>query len=274
MRYSLSHGLSETGNVRPNNQDAIRFHEPQDKPTLESHGMLYAVADGMGGYEHGDLASSLALETFFKTFYAGTPNKSPQTLRQGIKTANQVLMQEAQRLQSRMGTTLSAINLVGHECHIAHIGDSRIYQVRGRKGVCLTKDHTAVGQLVRMRLLSPDKVRTHERRSMLEKCLGLHMFVQPDVQRCSVEEGDYFVLCTDGIWGYVEDDEFTRIVQESRHPEAIGASLFELALSRESDDNLSVLVIQVQKLYTPSEVQAPANSGLRPLLRSWLYGKN
>jgi serine/threonine protein phosphatase PrpC len=274
MAYPLWHGLSDIGRVRADNQDAIRSYVPEDEPTLESHGLLYAVADGMGGYEHGGVASALALETLFSTFYSGKPQKPSQNLKQGVQTANLAVFQESQRLRARMGTTLSAINLLRNECHIAHIGDSRIYQIRGRKGICLTRDHTAVGELVRMRLLSPDKVRTHDRRSILEKSLGMELFVQPDIQRYPVEEGDYFVLCTDGIWASIEDDDFGRIVHDMRDPERIGSTLLDLATEHESDDNMSVLVIHIEKFFTRVVEHTPANRGLRPLLRSWLYGKS
>jgi PPM family protein phosphatase len=274
MRYSFSHGISDTGSVRDDNQDAIQSYEPQDKDTLESHGALYAVADGMGGYEHGSIASTLTLETFFSTFYSGKPQKPHYNLKHALHTANTALMHEAQTLNARMGTTLSALNLFHNECHIAHVGDSRIYQVRGRKAKCLTNDHTAVGELVRLGVLTPDKVRTHERRSILQKCLGMYMFVMPDIQRHPVQEGDYFVLCSDGIWGYVEDEEFGQIVHDLRDPDEIGAALGQKALDRQSDDNLSALVIYVEKLYTPQIARAHTNQGLRPLLRSWLYGKS
>jgi len=274
MRYSFSHGISDTGNVRDNNQDAIQSYEPQDTDTLESHGTLYAVADGMGGYEHGGIASTLALETFFNAFYSGKPQKPQANLKHALHAANTALIREAQSLNARMGTTLSALNIFHKECHIAHVGDSRIYQVRGRKAKCLTQDHTAVGELVRLGVLSPDKVRTHERRSILQKCLGMYLFVMPDIQRHPVQEGDYFVLCSDGIWGYVEDDEFGQIVHDLRHPDEIGAALGQRALEHKSDDNVSALVIYVEKLYTPQTAHAQAHQGLRPLLRSWLYGKS
>lgn len=273
MTFPLSHGLSDIGLVRADNQDAIRWHVPQDGPTLESHGLLYAVADGMGGYEHGGVASTLALDMLFSTFYSGKPQKSSQNLKQAIQAANLAIVQESQRLNARMGTTLSAINLFRNECHIAHIGDSRIYQIRGRKAMCLTKDHTAVGELVRLRLLSPDKVRTHDRRSMLEKSLGMQLFVQPDIQKYPVEEGDYFVLCTDGIWASVEDDDFGQTVHDIRDPEQIAIRLVQLATEHESDDNMSVVVIHVETFFTPTVAPLPIKRGLLPLLRSWRYGK-
>src|SRR5215831_9353769 len=88
MSLSTSHGESQTGLVREDNQDSIRLYRPEDEQLLQQQGELYAVADGMGGYEHGGVASALALETLFKAFYGGSPGKSAQKLRQGIQEAN------------------------------------------------------------------------------------------------------------------------------------------------------------------------------------------
>ncbi len=274
MSLLLSYGTSETGMVRTENQDAIRSYEPDDSQIFQSHGQLYAVADGLGGYEHGGLASTLALDTFFSNFYSGTPFKSPQNLRQGIQAANLAVAKAAQRMQVRMGTTLSAINIIGDQLHIAHIGDSRVYLVRNNKAVCLTQDHTAVGELVRMRVLSPDKVRTHERRSVLEKCLGIDLFVQPDISRHLIKADDVLILCTDGIWAYVEDNEFAEITMAKREPEQISQSLIETALARHSDDNVSALVIHAVQL--TSSLVSPENNrfSLTQFILGRLTGRN
>jgi protein phosphatase len=268
-----AHGQSHVGNIRSDNQDSIRLFDPHDDPSLQQHGALFGVADGMGGYEHGGIASALALETFFNTFYGGAALKSLQNMRQGIQTANVAVYQAAQRMGARMGTTLSAINVVGQQLYIAHIGDSRVYLVRGRKSVCLTNDHTAVGELVRMRVLSPDKVRTHERRSILQKSLGIQLFIQADVTSHPLRENDYLIICTDGVWAYIEDDEFAEIALDVKDPEQISHALTDLALQRESDDNVSALVIHAQQLApvpAPSETGRP---GFAQLLRGRLTGK-
>ncbi|MGA9406608.1 MAG: protein phosphatase 2C domain-containing protein, partial [Bacteroidota bacterium] len=176
-----SYSYTHVGKVREDNQDAVRLCNPIDELTL-ADGHLYGIADGMGGYAHGGVASTLALETFFETFYAANGVSPSQKLRVGIQNANLSVYQAAQRLKAgRMGTTLTAVNIVGRKLHIAHIGDSRAYLIRNHKSTCLTNDHTQVGELVRMKVLSPEKVRTHSQRSKLEKCLGMELFVQPDI---------------------------------------------------------------------------------------------
>jgi PPM family protein phosphatase len=268
-----AHGQSHTGNVRSDNQDAIQLVEPPDEMVFQQYGALYGVADGMGGYEHGGVASALALETFVRTFYSSGSGKPQQNLRRSIQDANLAVYQAAQKLGARMGTTLSIINLVGQQLHIAHIGDSRVYLVRDRKARCLTNDHTAVGDLVRMRILSPDKVRTHERRSILQKALGVSLFVQSDITSCPIQKDDFLILCSDGVWAYVEDDEFAEVVQAAHHPERISQMLIEHALERESDDNLSALVVHVARLTAAAAVAGSGRLKFAQFLRERLTGK-
>ena len=257
-----AHGLTDTGLVRQDNQDALRFC-PQDADLTARHGHLYGIADGMGGFAHGGIASTLALEILFRTFYAslGAP---AQRLRQGLQDANLGVHQMANRMGAgRMGTTLTAVHLQGHTLHVAHVGDSRAYLVREGAATCLTQDHTRVGELVRMRLLAPGKVRGHQQRSVLNKCLGLDLFVQPDVFACPVRAGDRIVLCTDGVWGVIEDEDFAAMAQAEPDLESFNQSLLDEAIRRGSDDNLSLLSLRFNALAgAPGADSAPSALGV------------
>jgi protein phosphatase len=245
-----SYSITHVGNVREDNQDSVRLCDPDDEIT-NLMGHLYGIADGMGGYSHGGVASSLALETLFETFYSRMANGATpiQKFRVGIQNANLNVYQSAQKLGAgRMGTTLTAINIIGHSMYIGHIGDSRAYLIRNNKVQCLTDDHTRVGELVRMRLLSPDKVRTHNQRSVLNKCLGLELFIQPDIFKVQVEEEDVLILCTDGVWTVIEDEELAEFLKTKNSPEKLCKHIVELALERDSDDNLSVIVLSLDHL--------------------------
>src|SRR5512142_2439660 len=116
-----AHGVSETGLVREDNQDSIRFQQVEENLTAV-HGYTYGIADGMGGYAHGGIASATALEVFFSTLYRSNGAKPPSKLRDAVQQANVGVYQTAQKMGAvRMGTTLSAANLVGHQLHIAHV---------------------------------------------------------------------------------------------------------------------------------------------------------
>ena len=243
-----SFGICHVGKGREDNQDAIRFSVP-DTGLTAVHGYLYGVADGMGGYSHGGIASSLALETLFTTFYGSNGASTPQKLRQAILQANLGVYQAARRLGVvRMGTTITAINVSGQEFHVAHVGDSRAYLVRGGRAICLTSDHTRVGDMVRARVLPPEKVRGHAQRSILSKCVGLELFVQPDISRIRAKQDDVIILCTDGIWSVVEDEEFGSLAGTSRDPETLCKRILDRAMNRDTDDNLSVIALYLRRL--------------------------
>jgi protein phosphatase len=254
------YGLTETGRVREDNQDAIRLCEPGDELTI-SHGHLYGIADGMGGFAHGGIASKLALETLFETFYANIGTSPLQRLRQGVQDANLGIYQTANRMGvGRMGTTLTAVHLMGHTLNVVHVGDSRAYLLRGREVTCLTNDHSRVGELVRMRLLSPDKVRSHNQRSVLNKCLGIEMFVQPDIFSVPVQRDDLVVLCTDGVWGLVEDQDFADFAATEPSLEGFNQVVLNEAIRRGSDDNLSVLSLRLRSLAAPMPASGSMSS--------------
>ncbi len=249
-------GLSTVGSYRDENQDAIRLHTSIPETAVNGQGYLLGVADGMGGCEHGAIASLLALDTFFNAYYAETAGKAQAVLKSAVQQANVAVQRESARLGSvRMGTTLSAVTIIGNRLFVTHVGDSRVYLVRRGHATCLTDDHTQVGDLVRKKLITEDKLRTHERRSVLNRAIGIQLFVQPDITVHTLHAGDHLVLCTDGIWSVVEDAEFGQIVHEAHEPERISERLIDEAMQRDSDDNASVITVHVRDI--PHE--APAN---------------
>jgi PPM family protein phosphatase len=248
-------GLTHVGKVREENQDSIRLCSPAEHPVGEQ-GHLFAVADGMGGFSNGAMASDMAIEALFSTFYGDPGATVIQRLRQGVQEANTRIVQTVMRERlPRMGTTLTAVHLHGRHLHLAHVGDSRVYHVHRGAIRCLTNDHTNVGELVRMRLLPQEKLRTHTQRSVLNRCVGLELFVQPDLVEATVEEGDLLILCTDGLWSVVDDEEIGRMAQAAENMEVFGQRIFDLAMARDSDDNLSVIALRLHAL--DASVPAP-----------------
>jgi protein phosphatase len=243
-----SYSFTHVGKVRKENEDSLRLCNPEDEFTA-TNGYLYCIADGMGGYALGSKASSLAVETFFDTFYDSGDATPVQKFKAGIQNANLSVYQTAQKLGvGRMGTTLTAINLVGNSLYVGHVGDTRAYLIRNNKATCLTNDHTRVGELVRMKVLTKDNVRTHNQRSVLNKCLGFNLFVQPDIFKETVQSEDVIIMCSDGVWSMIEDDEFAELTNSTKDPEKLSKKIGELALERDHDDNLSVIVINISDL--------------------------
>lgn len=250
-----SDGISLVGPVREDNQDSIRL--PDESHPLDM-GHLFAVADGMGGYAHGGMASNLAIQALYESYYDRADRPPQKGMQVGVERANLSVYQTAQRLGvSRMGTTLTALSIRGRQLFLAHVGDSRAYLLRKGKISCLTQDHTAVGDLVRMKVISPDRVRTHAQRSILNRAIGLGLFVQPDLDALALEEGDRLVLCSDGLWSVIEDPDFADAMRAASSAEALSQRLANIALDHGTDDNISAVSVFVHAL---ADVPAPASN--------------
>ncbi len=263
-----SSGLSAVGQVREDNQDSI--HLPDNNHPSEQ-GSLFAIADGMGGYAHGGVASSLALESFAATFSAQNGSPIPKAMQRGVEAANLKVYQKAQQLDAgRMGTTLTVAHVFGEMLCLAHVGDSRAYLIRDGRATCLTTDHTTVADMVRSKLISADKLRTHAQRSILTKSIGTTLFVQPDIVQQKLKEGDRLILCSDGLWSVIEDDEFAQIASGSDSVHQISQSLIDLALQHGTDDNVSVVVFHLHKLIPISPEPESKNTSWFQNLRKFL----
>ncbi|MCE5258628.1 MAG: protein phosphatase 2C domain-containing protein [Chloroflexi bacterium] len=233
------------GDVRTVNQDVLRLCGCGREPA-ERLGRLYALADGMGGYEDGEIAARIAVDSLFQTYYDDSfMGAGSGRLRQAFECANLAVYQAREARGMRMGTTLTALLVIGHKLTIGHIGDCRAYLVRGGSVRCLTNDHTPVGEMVRYGVLTPDKVRGHVQRSLLNRCLGLELFARPDISQADLHDADWLVLCSDGVWSVIEDDEFAGLCSGGIAPAELSEHLIACAGERGSDDNMSVLALRV-----------------------------
>ncbi len=266
-----SGGLSVIGPVREDNQDSI--HVSSDEHPF-GPGLLFAIADGMGGYANGGLASITALESFSSTLALQKNTAIPKALQRGIEAANLQVYKKAQQLDAgRMGTTLTVAYVFGEMLYLAHVGDSRAYLIRDGRSSCLTTDHTAVGDMVRAKLISSDKVRTHAHRSVLTKSIGTALFVQPDIVQVKLKEDDYLILCSDGVWSVIEDDEFARAAHGTPSVDEISHRLIDLAIHHETDDNASVVVFHIRKFMPASfehEIKDKKSAGWFNSLRKFV----
>jgi len=240
--------LTDVGRQRSNNEDSFLYWEPDSDSDFRLKGRLAVVADGMGGYEGGQEASRLAVETV-RSVYDNAFDGNPQdTLIGALEAAHQNIQRFAQEHPQfyGMGTTCTALSIVGRQLSFAHVGDSRLYLIRGESISRLTRDHSYVGRLVETGIVRSEDAESHPQRHILTAALGSGRDVTPHVPEhpTPLEEGDILLLCTDGLWGVVGDADLARIVHSNSPAEAC-QKLVDMALERGGPDNITVLVLRV-----------------------------
>lgn len=241
--------LTDVGRQRENNEDACLYWEPECDDEFERKGRLAVVADGMGGYEGGQEASRLAVETVLAVYDKAFRTDPQATLVEAFAVAHKRIQEYAEdhaEFQG-MGTTCTALAVVARQLYFAHVGDSRLYLVRGGEISRLTRDHTYVGRLVESGIVRAEDAETHPQRHILTAALGSGSEVAVDFpqQALVVEQGDTLILCTDGLWGLVTDQEILRAVH-GQLAAASCRSLVAMALQRGGPDNITVQVLRVR----------------------------
>jgi PPM family protein phosphatase len=240
--------LTDVGRQRANNEDSYIYWEPDSDEDFRRKGRLAVVADGMGGYEGGQEASRLAVETVRSVYdnaFAGDPQ---ETLVDAFVAAHQNIQRFAQEHPQfyGMGTTCTALAIVDRQLSFAHVGDSRLYLIRGESISRLTRDHSYVGRLVESGIVRSEDAESHPQRHILTAALGSGREVTPNVPEhpFSLEDRDTLLLCTDGLWGLIGDPDLARVVQANSPAEAC-QKLVAMALERGGPDNVTVLVLRV-----------------------------
>jgi PPM family protein phosphatase len=240
--------LSDVGCQRSNNEDATSYWEPKTDDEFQKKGRLAVVADGMGGYEGGQEASRLAVETIKDVYGQESTDDPRDALLKGFHAAHDRIREyaEAHPEFHGMGTTCTALALNDLHLYFAHVGDSRLYLVRGENILRLTRDHSYVGRLVESGVLRSDEAERHPQRHILTAALGAGTEVAADspTSPLTLENGDVLVLCTDGLWSLVQEPEILSIVR-SHDASAACAQLVKLARERSGPDNITVQILRV-----------------------------
>ena len=239
--------LTDVGLQRANNEDSYLYWEPQPEEEFRRKGRLAIVADGMGGYEGGQEASRLAVETV--RFVYDREFNDPQTsLSTGLQTAHDAILRYALEHPefNGMGTTCTALAIVDRQLSFAHIGDSRLYLIRGEATTRLTRDHSYVGRLVENGIVRSEDAESHPQRHILTAALGSGHELTPDVpeEPIPLMDGDLLILCTDGLWSVIGEQQLSRIAQASAPAEAC-RKLVEAALQRGAPDNVTVIILRI-----------------------------
>ena len=257
MLELVASGLTDPGPHRETNEDSIGDFAPSDPLALQRKGYLYVVADGLGGHNAGEVASSSAVATLGEEYYSPSNHtRIEPALRQAVQAANLRIHELTHRNPEyrSMETTLSALAIAGSQAYIAHIGDTRVYHWRAGRLNQLTSDHSEAAELVRMRVLKPERVRDHPGRNVLTRTLGSRLIPRPDYLRQPVLPGDQFAMCSDGLWSEIEEVEMAQVLAE-HDPSQACRELIDLALARDCADNVSIQVIRVQAI--PGDAQEP-----------------
>ncbi len=240
--------LSDVGCQRENNEDALSYWESQSDDEFQRKGRLALVADGMGGYEGGQEASRLAIETIQDIYDHDSSGDPRDALLKGFRAAHERIRQyaEAHPEFHGMGTTCTALALNDFRLYFVHVGDSRLYLVRGDSISRLTRDHSYVGRLVESGVLNSDEAERHPQRHILTAALGAGGEVVADSPDTPValQSGDALVLCTDGLWGLVHEPEILNVVA-ARQASAACAELVKMARERGGPDNITVQILRL-----------------------------
>ncbi len=238
------HQLSSAGVVRDHNEDFVAFWEPEDFNLKQNTGSIAILADGVGGEGNGDIASRLAAETACSIFQGSKPETPPsEVVRQIFDEASAKIFQAAQT-KGRMATTLLTSIFRHDKVTVAHVGDSRAYLIRAGKIRRLTTDHSYTSLQVKLGLLLERNAMTSPHRSTLTRSIGYEPICHYDISTEPLQKDDVLLQCSDGLYGFVLDEEILDAVIKF-HPGEACKRLIALAEKRQASDNVSVQIIQV-----------------------------
>jgi PPM family protein phosphatase len=244
---------SDIGCVRKNNEDSFGYWEPEDDQQFLRKGRLAVVADGMGGYEGGQEASRLAVETLMAVYRDFGDADPQQALVEALRAAHDQIRQYsfAHPGLRGMGTTCTAAAIVRgaqtDQLYYVHVGDTRLYLIRDGEITRVTRDHSYVGRLVESGMISPEEAETHPQRNILTAALGTNpdLIMDSSVQPEPLRPEDVLLICSDGLWGQVRDPEILDAVN-NKNVEQAGRDLIELARERGGPDNITVEILRLR----------------------------
>lgn len=234
---------SDIGMVREMNQDNYFISDPNDEIKL------FIVADGMGGYKGGEIASALAIESaksYIKNNFEETNREKEKILdliKNAIEYANMIVYEKSKEVEelNGMGTTMDVVIIQSGRLYIGHVGDSRVYRLRKDFFRKLTTDHSYVEQLVRQGNITKEEAYNHPKKNMLTKALGCTAFVEPDVMVKGFQKDDILLMCTDGLTNMVRENEICEIIKEN--PESACDVLVNKANENGGQDNITAVII-------------------------------
>lgn len=236
-----SYSVTDVGQKRQVNQDFI-FVSDEPVGNLPN---LYVVADGMGGHNAGDFASSFAVQTLLHTILQDENQNPVIIIRNAVEEANRKVLEEATAHveMSGMGTTMVLVTIVDDYAYVANVGDSRLYFIEDEI-LQITRDHSLVQEMVRRGLLSKEEAEEHPDKNIITRVLGIAPEVEIDFFDVHLKENSTLLLCSDGLSNMVSDDEIWRIVNTSSDLREAGMRLVALANENGGKDNIAVVLVK------------------------------
>jgi len=254
LKYDIGQ-CSDIGSVRSSNEDSLISLNIGPNP-YEKRISLHAVADGLGGYEGGDIASKMALQVLtdeiskFILSAGWQKELSNQeiilhALTTGIKAANKEVLSLGQTYCNGMATTLVAALLINDTAYIANVGDSRAYCLEGEQIRQITADHSLVASLVSSGEINPEELYTHPQRNIVTRYLGSYIDMEVDLFIEVLKPNKSLILCSDGLWEMVRDVDIKKVVHQQTTAQDACAQLIDLAKQNGGIDNISVIIVKV-----------------------------
>ncbi len=248
-------GLTNTGLVRDHNEDAYKLPDDADADILASNGYLYVLADGMGGHQKGEVASEVTIKVVNSEYYAIVKqlsgDKSEESIIEALTKAIQKANEDVMEATEGGGTTIVAAVLHGHSLVTMNVGDSRAYLLRHNELRLISRDHSLVSRLVETGKITPEEAMVHPRRNVLYQALGQGAEVEIHICCEKLQLNDTIILCSDGLWGEIDEATITEVLDHSPSPLAAAEQLIDIANDCGGHDNITVIIVQVSDEKSP-----------------------
>lgn len=244
--------VSDPGRTRDHNEDYVGYVSADTDARVRSHGWLFALADGVGGHDAGEVASREAVETMLGGFRKAPGGEPHSGLLTRLVQAANIRVYETGRAASpggmSMATTIVAAAIRFDRAVIAHVGDSRCYLIRHGHAKQLTRDHTVVNDQIRLGILTAREAADHQNRHLLSRSVGADLFVNVDTTDTQVLPGDTLLLCSDGFHGAMPEAQIGNIVNHAEDIRMAAGKLVQLANELDGSDNISVQLIRIRNV--------------------------
>lgn len=239
--------ITDPGCIRDNNEDNGLHVRPSIGGDQAKRGTLTIVADGMGGHSSGEVASSMAVDLISRYFYESDANSTNEALKNAIERASAEIFDwsVSDTRYFGMGTTVVAMVIRAHHGYVAHVGDSRLYRLRGDTMERMTEDHSQVMEMVKLGIITREEAQSHEDKNVILRAVGTQPSVEVETHGpFQVEPGDEFMLCSDGLCDMANDNEIFSLWFGSTNIHDACEKLVEFAKVRGGNDNITVGIVR------------------------------